>query len=258
MPTQNGTSPRGTAFVTAVTRLTDHGSTRPKKSSGPKTTMPASSALSSTGISSTMPRRRSGARSATSRLTLAPSDVPPTTALSTPEVVEQPDDLPGEGGHRVALRIVRPVAAAVPEQVERDHPVARRGDAAGQRLVHAPGHQLHVEQDEQAARRSRTRCTPAARPRRRTARCARTPGLVRPDQTKRMRLPTWDKPPSWTRDPPGGTAPDGSRVGPRRRPPPSGNRRPFDCAVTRRTSVSGATTDNRMSYAWDSWDARRR
>jgi hypothetical protein len=43
-----------------------------------------SSALSSTGISTTMPRRRSGAAAATSSVTFAPSEVPPTTAPSTP------------------------------------------------------------------------------------------------------------------------------------------------------------------------------
>ena len=43
----------------------------------------ASSALSSTGISITIPRRRAGASEATSSVVFAPSEVPPTTASST-------------------------------------------------------------------------------------------------------------------------------------------------------------------------------
>ena len=42
----------------------------------------ASSALSSTGISMSIPRRRSGAIEAVHSVTLAPRDVPPTTACS--------------------------------------------------------------------------------------------------------------------------------------------------------------------------------
>ena len=47
---------------------------------GVKNSAQARRALSSTGISTTIPRRRSGASAATERVTLAPSDVPPTTA----------------------------------------------------------------------------------------------------------------------------------------------------------------------------------
>ena len=50
--------------------------------SGVNASAHASSALSSTGISITMPRRRSGADAAASSAALAPSDVPSTTASS--------------------------------------------------------------------------------------------------------------------------------------------------------------------------------
>ena len=50
--------------------------------SGVKKIAQASSALSSTGISTTIPRTRFGASEATSSVVLAPSDVPPITASS--------------------------------------------------------------------------------------------------------------------------------------------------------------------------------
>ena len=52
-----------------------------------------SSALSSTGISITMPRSRSGASAAASSAVLAPSDVPSDDRLVDLEVVEQRDHL---------------------------------------------------------------------------------------------------------------------------------------------------------------------
>ena len=52
-------------------------------SSGVNAIAQASSALSSTGISITMPRTREGASDATSSVVLAPSDVPPITASSS-------------------------------------------------------------------------------------------------------------------------------------------------------------------------------
>ncbi len=51
-------------------------------SNGANATALATSALSSTGISSTMARNRLGAIEATSSVMLAPRDVPPTTASS--------------------------------------------------------------------------------------------------------------------------------------------------------------------------------
>ncbi len=51
--------------------------------SGVKASAQPSSAWSSTGISITIPRRRSGASEAASSVVLAPSEVPSTTASST-------------------------------------------------------------------------------------------------------------------------------------------------------------------------------
>ena len=56
------------------------------------------SAWSSTGISITIPRRRSGARAAASSATLAPSEVPDHDRLGLVEVVEQRDDLAPKAG----------------------------------------------------------------------------------------------------------------------------------------------------------------
>ena len=52
--------------------------------SGVNVSAQPSSALSSTGISTTMPRSREGFSSATSSAVFAPSDVPPITASSMP------------------------------------------------------------------------------------------------------------------------------------------------------------------------------
>jgi hypothetical protein len=52
-------------------------------SSGVKASAQPSSALSSTGISTSMPRTRSGAATVASSVALAPSEVPPTTACSS-------------------------------------------------------------------------------------------------------------------------------------------------------------------------------
>ena len=52
-------------------------------SSGVNAIAHASSALSSTGISITMPRTRVGASDTASSVVLAPSDVPPITASSS-------------------------------------------------------------------------------------------------------------------------------------------------------------------------------
>ena len=53
-------------------------------SSGVKAMAQPSSALSSTGISISMPFTRSGAAAAASSVTFAPSEVPPITACFTP------------------------------------------------------------------------------------------------------------------------------------------------------------------------------
>ena len=62
------------------------------------------------------------------------------------EVVEQGDDLLGEGRHRVDQRVRRPVRAAVAEQVEGHHVQAVSREGPRQRLVHPARHQLPVQQ----------------------------------------------------------------------------------------------------------------
>ena len=80
-----------------------------------------------------MPRRRSGAVSATFSAVFAPSEVPITTASSISQVVHQRDDLLAEEAHRVAPHVARAVRFAVAEQVDRDHAVAARRQVFGQR-----------------------------------------------------------------------------------------------------------------------------
>ena len=95
------------------------------------------------------PRTRSGSRIASSRATLAPSEVPPTTARRQLEVVEQRRHLAGEQRHRVEPQVLGPVGAPVAEQVDADHPVAARGQRRPQPLEHAPVHQQPVDEHEQ-------------------------------------------------------------------------------------------------------------
>ena len=143
-------SPRlGTRRATAASaRIGRRPKVRPSIS-GVKATAQPSSALSSTGISITMPRRRSGARAAASSVVLAPSDVPITTASGGAQVVEQRHDLAAELGHRVAVHVHRPVRRAVPEQVERDHPMAAIGERARQLGVHPTAEQEPVQEHRQ-------------------------------------------------------------------------------------------------------------
>ena len=108
-------------------------------SSGVKAAAQAGIALSSTGISMIIPRSRSGARAATSSVTLAPSEVPPDDGLLELEMVEQRHRLAGELGHRVAAHLIGAVRLAVPEEVERHHAVAVGGQVGGQRRLHLLG-----------------------------------------------------------------------------------------------------------------------
>ena len=89
--------------------------------------------MSSTGISITIPRSRSGAVAAISSAVLAPSEVPITTASLDLQVVHQRHHLLAEGLHRVAPHVARAIGFAVAEQVDRDHAVARaaRPSASG-------------------------------------------------------------------------------------------------------------------------------
>jgi len=66
------------------------------------------------------------------------------------EVVEQRDHLLSEEGHRVAGHVLRAVRAPVTEQVQGHHPVAARGQGAGQRTVHLLREQQPVDQHERA------------------------------------------------------------------------------------------------------------
>jgi hypothetical protein len=86
----HGTRRSGTRRASRDTTFITGSPTVSATSSGVNATAQASSALSSTGISTTMPRSRSGASDATSSVVLAPSDVPPTTASSTPRWSSSP------------------------------------------------------------------------------------------------------------------------------------------------------------------------
>ena len=86
----HGTRRSGTSRASRETAFITGSPTVSAISSGVNATAHASSALSSTGISTTMPRSRSGASDATSSVALAPSEVPPTTASSTPRWSSSP------------------------------------------------------------------------------------------------------------------------------------------------------------------------
>ena len=97
----------------------------------------------------TRPWTRSGAWVATRRLTLAPRETPPTTALLDPEVVEQCHHVFGVGVHAVEGRPFRLLRPAVAGQVEEDHPMAGSGQVDGQPAIHVGVHQdpVHEHQD---------------------------------------------------------------------------------------------------------------
>ena len=75
---------RGIRRVNAATARMLRWLTRSASASGTNNAAAATMPFSSTGISSTRARTRSGAATAVSSATLAPSDVPPTTASSAP------------------------------------------------------------------------------------------------------------------------------------------------------------------------------
>ena len=123
----------------------------------------ASSPLSSTGISITIPRKRSGAAEAISSAVFAPSEVPITTACSMPEMVHQRDHLLAEDAHRIAPHVAWAIGFAVAEQVDRDHAVPARREIFGERAVHLLGEQQPMDEDHRAARRRRALRGPPAR-----------------------------------------------------------------------------------------------
>ncbi len=75
---------RGRARKALATQPTTGRAKWVARSIGTKVMAAAGSAHSRTGISTTRPRTRSGAWAATRRLTLPPSETPPTTACSMP------------------------------------------------------------------------------------------------------------------------------------------------------------------------------
>ena len=118
--------------------------------SGVKASAQPSSAWSSTGISITMPRKRSGACGDGLERRVGAQRRAHHDRLGLAQVVEQRDDLRAEGRHRVAPLLARAVGLAVAEQVERDDAVPALGERLRQRLVHALGEQQAVQQDRQA------------------------------------------------------------------------------------------------------------
>ena len=95
-----------------------------------------------------------GRCTATSRETLAPSEVPPMTACSAPRWSSSATTCSPNDGHRVDQRVGRPVGAAVPEQVEGHHVQPLRGHRAGERLVHPARHQQAVQQHDPVVARA--------------------------------------------------------------------------------------------------------
>ena len=89
-----------------------------------------------------------GLARASSRATLAPSEVPPTTAGGCSRWSSRADHLAGEERHRVEPQVLGPVGAPVAEQVDADHPVAALGQLRPQPLEHAPVHQQPVDQHQ--------------------------------------------------------------------------------------------------------------
>ena len=156
-PGARQSSPTSTSWCVRGIRLVTEASTRntgsPKRSAisiGVKTIAAPSRALSSTGISMNSAPARSGWREASSRPTLAPSEVPPTTGASRPRWSNRRDQLLGEGEHVVEPRVGGAPRAAVAEEVDRDNAVAARGKLRAEPLVHAPVHQQAVREHDHA------------------------------------------------------------------------------------------------------------
>ena len=110
--------------------------------------MPASRALSSTGISAMMPAHPLGGEHGHLQGDVGAQRGAADHGLVDAEVVQQRDDLLAERGHRVVQRVVGPVGATVTEQVDRHHVGPGAGQVARQRLVHPAGHQLSVDQHD--------------------------------------------------------------------------------------------------------------
>ena len=100
---------------------------------GVKNAAQASIALSSTGISMTMPRTRSGACDGDLERRVGAQRGAADHRLIELEVVHERQHLLAERAHRVAPHVARAVRAPVAEQVEQDDAVAAVGQRLGQR-----------------------------------------------------------------------------------------------------------------------------
>ena len=118
---------------------------RMASSIGRKATPQAIIAPSRTGISMTIPRSRSGRQRGGLQRDVRAERRPGHDGLVELEVVEQRDDLLAEHRHGVVPHVLRPVGAAVAEQIERDDAVAALGEGARQGLVHPLREEQAVE-----------------------------------------------------------------------------------------------------------------
>ncbi len=110
----------------------------------------AGSAHSSTGISMTRPRTRSGAWAATRRLTFPPRETPPTTAWSMSRWSSRATTWSRVGVHPVERCPHGTLGQAVAGQVEQDHPVPPGGEVDGQAAVEVGVEQDPVQEDQDA------------------------------------------------------------------------------------------------------------
>ena len=116
----------------------------------PKTMIPASTALSRTGISTRQTAHAARVQVGNLQRHVGTQRRATDHGLPGTEVVQQPDHLLAERRHGVEQRVVGSVRAAVPEQVDGDHVRPRAGQLARQGLVHPARHQLAVHEHHPA------------------------------------------------------------------------------------------------------------
>ena len=150
IPVQNGTTPRGTARVTIRSPLIVSGRKREMNSSGANAIMPASRALSSTGISAIDAAHPLGGQGGDLEGHVGPQRGASDDCLFDVQLVQEGDHLLAEGRHRVVQRILGAIRAPVAEEIEGDHVGAASGQVARKRLVHPAWHQLPVEEHDPA------------------------------------------------------------------------------------------------------------
>ena len=105
-------------------------------SSGANATALPTSALSRTGISSTMPRSRSRRQRGHLERDVGAERGASDHGLVELEVVEEGDDVAGELAHRVAPHVARPGRRPLAERVQQDDLVPALGEVLGERGVH--------------------------------------------------------------------------------------------------------------------------